>query len=112
MRKVAIVLALASTALAAPAFARDKSWYVGAEGGAMIVEDIDYDIRGATTALSGTGTVDHDYGWDVDGVVGYDFGGFRLETEVGYRRATVDGYSSTSVKSLFRGVSPRYKPGV
>ncbi|KQU53280.1 flagellar motor protein MotB [Sphingomonas sp. Leaf339] len=101
MRKVAIVLALASTALASPALARDKSWYVGAEGGAMIVEDIDYDITGATAATSGTGTVDHNYGFDVDGVVGYDFGGFRLETEVGYRRATVDGYSSTTT-------TPRY----
>jgi outer membrane protein OmpA-like peptidoglycan-associated protein/opacity protein-like surface antigen len=107
MRKVAIVLALASTALAAPAFARDKSWYVGAEGGAMIVEDIDYDIRGATAALSGTGTVDHKYGFDVDGVVGYDFGGFRLETEVGYRRASVDGYSSTTTTPRFTSAGVR-----
>jgi outer membrane protein OmpA-like peptidoglycan-associated protein len=91
MRKLAVVLALASTALATPALARDKSWYVGIEGGAMIVEDIDYDI-GATRNAA---TVDHDYGYDVDGVIGYDFGGFRVETEVGYRSATVDGYSST-----------------
>ncbi|MFN3435471.1 MAG: flagellar motor protein MotB, partial [Sphingomonas sp.] len=91
MRKLAVVLALASTALATPALARDKSWYVGVEGGAMIVEDIKYDI-GAT---SNAATVDHDYGYDVDGVIGYDFGGFRVETEVGYRSATVDGYTST-----------------
>jgi outer membrane protein OmpA-like peptidoglycan-associated protein/opacity protein-like surface antigen len=107
MRKVAIVLALASTAIAAPALARDKSWYVGVEGGAMIVEDIDYDIRGATAAASGTGTVDHNYGFDVDGVVGYDFGGFRLETEVGYRRATVDGYSSTTTTPRFNAAGAR-----
>ncbi len=94
MRKLAIVLALASTALASPALARDKSWYVGIEGGGMIVEDINYDITGTRT---GTATVDHDYGYDVDGVMGYDFGGFRLETEVGYRRATVDGFSSTTL---------------
>ncbi|MGO1304807.1 MAG: outer membrane protein, partial [Sphingomonas parapaucimobilis] len=95
MRKLAIVLALASTALASPALARDKSWYVGIEGGGMIVEDIDYDVTGA--GRSGVATVDHDYGYDVDGVMGYDFGGFRLETEVGYRRATVDGFSSTTL---------------
>ncbi len=94
MRKLAIVLALASTALASPALARDKSWYVGIEGGGMIVEDINYDITGTRT---GTGTVNHDYGYDVDGVMGYDFGGFRLETEVGYRRATVDSYASTAI---------------
>jgi outer membrane protein OmpA-like peptidoglycan-associated protein len=58
----------------------------------MIVEDIDYDIG----TLNNAGTVDHDYGYDVDGKIGYDFGGFRLETEVGYRSATVDGYSSTT----------------
>ncbi|GAA0656822.1 outer membrane protein OmpA-like peptidoglycan-associated protein/opacity protein-like surface antigen [Sphingomonas insulae] len=91
MRKLAVVLALASTALATPALARDKSWYVGIEGGAMIVEDIDYDIGATNNAAS----VDHDYGYDVDGVIGYDFGGFRVETEVGYKSATVDGYSST-----------------
>ncbi|GAA3695326.1 hypothetical protein GCM10022268_02500 [Sphingomonas cynarae] len=107
MRKVAIVLALASTAIAAPALARDKSWYVGVEGGAMIVEDIDYDITGATAAATGTGTVDHDYGFDVDGVVGYDFGGFRLETEVGYRRATVDGFSSTTTTPRFNAAGVR-----
>ncbi len=95
MRKIAIVLALASTALASPALARDKSWYVGIEGGGMIVEDIDYDVVG--TNRTGVASVDHDYGYDVDAVMGYDFGGFRLETEVGYRRATVDGFSSTTL---------------
>jgi OOP family OmpA-OmpF porin len=99
MRKLAVVLALASTALASPSLARDKSWYVGVEGGGMIVEDIDYDIG----ALREAGTVDHDYGWDVDGVVGYDFGGFRIETEVGYRRAVVDAYRSTTTTSNFPG---------
>ena len=99
MRKLAVVLALASTALATPALARDKSWYVGIEGGAMIVEDIDYDIG----ALNNAGSVDHDYGYDVDAVMGYDFGGFRLETEVGYRKATVDGYSSTTTTPFFTG---------
>ncbi|KQN21909.1 MULTISPECIES: OmpA family protein [unclassified Sphingomonas] len=99
MRKLAVVLALASTALATPALARDKSWYVGIEGGAMIVEDIDYDIG----ALNNAGSVDHDYGYDVDAVMGYDFGGFRLETEVGYRKATVDGYSSTTTTPAFTG---------
>ena len=39
MRKLAISLALASTALASPALARDNQWYVGVDGGAVIVED-------------------------------------------------------------------------
>ena len=68
MRKLAVILALASTALASPAFARDKSWYVGVEGGGMIVEDIHYSI-----SAPNAGRVDHNYGYDVDGTVGYDF---------------------------------------
>jgi len=99
MRKLAVVLALASTALATPALARDKSWYVGIEGGAMVVEDIDFDIG----ALDNAGTVDSDYGYDVDAVMGYDFGGFRVETEIGYRRAAIDGYSSITT-------TPRFTP--
>lgn len=93
MRKLAVVLALASTALASPALARDGAWYVGAEFGGMIVEDISYDIS-RVGAPNGTATVDHDYGYDADGIVGYDFGGFRLEAEVAYKSADVDAYTS------------------
>ena len=44
MRKLAIGMALASTAFATPAVARDGSWYAGIEGGLMIVEDFDTTI--------------------------------------------------------------------
>jgi OOP family OmpA-OmpF porin len=86
MRKLAIAVALASTALASPALARDDSWYVGVEGGAMIVQDLHFDIG----ALPRAATVDNNYGYTVDGNIGYDFGAFRVETEVGYQSATVD----------------------
>ena len=108
MRKLAIVLALASTAIAAPALARDKSWYVGVEGGAMIVEDIDYDITStAGTKLNNAGTADSHYGYDVDAIIGYDFGGFRLETEVGYREARLDGYRSGTTTPAFTATGAR-----
>lgn len=96
MRKLAVTLALATTALSTPAFAKDDAWYVGVEGGAMIVEDIDYDIG----ALPRAGSVDHDYGWDVGGTIGYDFGGFRAEAEVSYRQAGVDAYRSTTTTPI------------
>uniref|UniRef100_UPI0035CBBE3D OmpA family protein n=1 Tax=uncultured Sphingomonas sp. TaxID=158754 RepID=UPI0035CBBE3D len=92
MRKLAVAMALASTALVAqPALARDNSWYVGVEGGGMIVEDIKFDINNVKSAS----TVDSHYGYDVDGVIGYDLGMFRLEAEVGYKSAAVDAYRST-----------------
>lgn len=93
MRKLAITLALATTALSTPALARDNAWYVGVEGGAMIVEDIDYDL---TTPAGGVTTIDSDYGYDVGGQVGYDFGAFRVEAEVSYRSATVDEIRTTA----------------
>jgi len=106
MRKLAVTLALASTALATPALARDNAWYVGVEGGAMIVEDISFDI-GASTAA---GTVDHNYGWDVGGVIGYDLGAFRIEADVSYRRATVDSYRSTLTTPVYTSGGVLYSP--
>jgi OOP family OmpA-OmpF porin len=85
MRKLAIGVALATTALT-PAMARDGAWYAGVEGGVMLVEDTDYDVNGVSNDL----TVDSDYGWNADAVVGYDFGAFRIEAEVGYQRADAD----------------------
>ena len=31
-------------------------------------------------------------GWDADAIVGYDFGAFRLEGELGYKKAKRDGF--------------------
>ncbi len=95
MRKLAIAVALASTALATPALARDKAWYVGVEGGAMIVEDIHFDITTGTTKTKDAAQVDHDYGYDVGGNVGYDFGMFRIEAEVAYKSANVNNWRSS-----------------
>lgn len=94
MRKLAISLALASTALASPALARDDQWYVGVGGGAMIVEDLSLDIG----TLQNAASIDTNKGFDVGGVVGYDFGGFRLESEVSYRQA--DAKSSGNASAL------------
>jgi outer membrane protein OmpA-like peptidoglycan-associated protein len=86
-------MALASTALASPALARDDQWYVGVDGGAMIVEDLPLNISGT----SGAGLIDADKGYDFGGLVGYDFGGFRLEAEVSYREADLE---STQISAL------------
>ena len=87
MRNLAIVMAFASTALATtPALAKDGAWYVGVEGGGLLVEDVKYDLGGVSNAVK----VDHEKGYDVDGLIGYDFGGFRAEFEVGYKDANLD----------------------
>lgn len=88
---VSLLALAAAIASPAPALARDDAWYVGVEGGAMLVDDIDFDI-GAPGDEDASAS--HRAGWDVDGVIGYDFGGFRAEAEVGYRAASVTAYES------------------
>ena len=90
MRKLAIAVALASTALAKPALARDHSPYVGLEGGVMWVEDSDVDYDDGVLALQDAVTVSHNIGYDVDVIAGYDFGMLRVEGELGYKRAGVN----------------------
>lgn len=106
MRKFAVALALATTALAGPALAKDGSWYLGIEGGALLVEDNNFDLRSAN------GTVSNNYiknnyeiGYDADAIVGYDFGPVRAEFEVGYKDANLDAVQLSGVGPAIRGFS-------
>jgi len=106
MRKLAVAVALASTALASPALARDDSWYVGVGAGVMIVEDLDLDIGTAANAAA----IDHRKGYDFEGVVGYDFGGFRAEVEVGYREADIKSgrFGAPGIPQTVSGAGPLF----
>lgn len=98
MKKYLLATALASTILAAPAVARDKSWYIGLEAGAMFPQDIDF-TRTATLANApfadpyGSAVANPKVGFDAGGVIGYDFGGFRVELEGSYRGGRVGDFS-------------------
>ncbi len=96
---------MASTALATPSLARDGQWYVEAQGGVMIVEDTDFDINDGADTF---GVDTDDYGFDFGGLVGYDFGPFRLEAEGSYREADIDQLTvgSTGISDGFAGISP------
>lgn len=86
MRKFVIGMAMASTALTAPAMAREGQWYIQGDGGAMLVEDVQFDVDGnLNDAEAG-----FEEGYDFGGVVGHDFGAFRLEAEASYRAADMD----------------------
>jgi OOP family OmpA-OmpF porin len=104
MRKLAIAVALSSTLLATPAFARDGAWYVGGEFGAMIVEDMDIDSATKDNMI----TINHEYGYDGGMFVGYDLGGFRLEAEVSYKKADLSGFTNLVV---LPGEGPATFPG-
>ncbi|MEQ1543376.1 MAG: OmpA family protein [Novosphingobium sp.] len=94
MRKLVIGMALASTALATPALARDDSWYIEGDAGAMIVEDM------KNLVSPGVGSLDTKTGYDFGGIVGYDFGMFRLEAEASYRRAAPEMFSPPQQRLL------------
>ena len=93
MRKL-FLAAAATVAIAAPAAARDGSGYVGIEGGVLkpqsqdIFGSVDFTNPLTTDiARSNVASVRYKMGYDVDLIGGYDFGMFRLEGELGYKRA-------------------------
>src|SRR6185437_14519134 len=96
----------AALAIAAPAAAtQDNSPYVGVEGGIMFPKSQSLDARIDFTdptvndfPLTHVGSVRYKKGWDLDFIGGYDFGMFRLEGELGYKRAAL---KSVSVNDTF-----------
>jgi OmpA-OmpF porin, OOP family len=89
MRKY-MLAAVAAAAIASPAAARDGSVYVGVELGGMIVEDSKFNFTDDLHDVNNAVLVDYSMGFDGDLVAGYDFGMFRGELELGYKRAGID----------------------
>jgi opacity protein-like surface antigen len=102
-----LLAAVAVAAVASPAVARDGSGYLGVEGGIMFPKDQDADlfvdytttqtvattptiVGPADTTFSNTFGLDYKKGVDLDAIAGYDFGMFRIEGELGYKRAKTD----------------------
>ena len=136
MRKY-LLAAAAAVAVATPAAARDGSGYFGIEGGILFPKDQDADltatfvnsaqspaagsvvdpldgtglvgaIAAAPAAITGDVDLNMKRGYDIDAIAGYDFGLFRLEGEIGYKRskiksADVDGAFVTALEG---GLNP------
>ena len=91
-----------STAIASPALARDGAVYVGVDGGLLKPSPLNLDFANSVTGVTDAVRIRHKVGYDLDAVVGYDFGMFRLEAEVGYKHsdiktATIDRLALTQV---------------
>lgn len=80
----------------APASARDGQPYIGINGGVIIDDQVDVDIRNANDTFDNAAFADTNLGIDGDVVIGYDFGAFRLEAEGGYKRAGYEGLTVLS----------------
>ncbi|MBM3595408.1 MAG: hypothetical protein FJX31_06410 [Alphaproteobacteria bacterium] len=85
MTKTLLAMALSSTLLAVPALAKDGSAYIELVAGAMMTDV--FKIRELGDPVGSRAVLDTDMGYDFGGAFGHDFGGFRLESEVSYRRA-------------------------
>jgi outer membrane protein OmpA-like peptidoglycan-associated protein/opacity protein-like surface antigen len=92
MRRILIGSVLASTMLSGAAMARDNSWYVGVGAGANLMQNQVFDISNAAGTVITTDGIRNKYeiGFDVGGTMGYDFGPFRAEFEVGYKDNNID----------------------
>ena len=104
MRNTLLLAATAAATLfATPALAQP---YVGVSGGILFPKDQDIDLTfdalsttiPRTTFKDAVG-IDYKRGYDVDANFGYDFGMFRLEGELGYKRAKLD---NLELSSAFR----------
>jgi opacity protein-like surface antigen len=104
MRKY-LLAGAAALIIATPAAARDGSGYLGIEGGILFPNTQSVDASVDFTNPLVADIVDtrvarfkSKRGYDVDAIVGYDFGMFRLEGEVGYKRAKA---KSAEINSTF-----------
>lgn len=110
MRKLIVAVALASTAIATPVLARDNAVYVEGDLGPMLVQDMDFDI-GAINNAATLKPRTHDFGVKLDGadlggIVGYDFGMFRVEAEGSYREIDAGRIASTVRLPALTAVAP------
>ncbi len=95
--------AVASIALAGAAHA--GGWYISAETGANLMDDVD--AVGTLGGVPGSGTFTTDSGWALFGTVGHEFAkGWSLEGELGYRENSTDsgGYIDITEQSLMVNV--------
>jgi opacity protein-like surface antigen len=123
------VVAAATVALASPASARGPGPYVGLEGGILFPRDLNYQVDSVrvqtvptgsgllgqtvtTTSMTfGSGfSADYKRGVDVDAIAGYRFGLFRVEGELGYKRARIGQLSASP--TLLGGINTAPISGV
>src|SRR5687768_5281657 len=81
MRKIALGMAVAASAIAAPATARDGQGYFGADIGIVVDNEVDVAVAGREDAVN----IEHEMGWDLGAFLGYDFGFIRTEVEMAYK---------------------------
>lgn len=80
---------LLTASLATPALARDGLPYIGVDAGITKPQTFDLRYTSANISVGDGVRLRHKIGYDIDGLVGYDFGMLRIEGELGYKRASL-----------------------
>ena len=104
MRKIALSLGVAAAALAAPAMARDGQGYFGVDAGAVFPNEYTNDVRVGAGVVEDAVLVEGQTGWELAGVLGYDFGPVRTELEGSYKEWDPE-LASSSVVGIPRGLT-------
>jgi opacity protein-like surface antigen len=119
MKKIILVSILAMFAFAMNAYSAEDGWYMSGNVGLSIISDSDMgsydeedleDVTGEDLPAGTTGSAEmsFDKGWMISAAAGYDFGNFRLESELFYVANDLDEISATvnapSVPSVTVGV--------
>jgi opacity protein-like surface antigen len=94
-----LLAAVAAAAIASPAAARDGQAYVGVEGGLVKADRADFDVDFDGMEFNNGARARYKTGVDLDTIVGYDFGMFRLEGELAWKSIHTKNYT---VSTAFR----------
>lgn len=85
-----LLVAAAIIAMPATAMARDGAPYLGLEGGVLKPDNLKLDYRLGSVQVENGIVLEHESGFDVDFIAGYDFGLVRVEGELGWKRAGLE----------------------
>ena len=85
-----LLAAAAAAAISSPALARDGSPYIGVEAGLAMSDEEFFDVEFDDDEFHSGLNVDYKIGFDVDLIGGYDFGMFRAEAELAYKRLGIE----------------------
>jgi opacity protein-like surface antigen len=85
-----LLATVAALAVPTTAAARDGTGYVGVNAGIIKPDNLKLDYQLGTTQVDDGITLEHKSGLDLDFVLGYDFGIFRVEGELGHKRAHLE----------------------
>ncbi|VVT15986.1 conserved exported hypothetical protein [Erythrobacter sp. EC-HK427] len=89
MRKITTALMSATALVSLPAMAQDGGFYIGLGAGVLSAEDTTLEQNDVVQI-----DIDNDYGWEGEGVIGYDAGLLRFEVEGSYKNWEFDSMTS------------------